>query len=141
MKKSIWREADRYGQVVVWVLSVIPMVYAFSSLFVASELYILLLVHGLGLLILGVWQMVSSLVNLLYTDLKGQKFFRNNVFIGIGLGALFFYWIYTDHLKIPLPMTKEYYNYVVSGYFLLIDIAAIRYWLYIRKYYKQLNNG
>ncbi len=141
MKTSIWREADRYGQVVVWVLSLIPMVYAFPSLFVASELYIILLVHGLGLLILGVWQMISSLINLLYSDEKGQKFFRTNVFIGIGLGILFFFWAYTDHFKVPLPLTKEYYNYIVSGYFLVIDIAAIRYWLYISKYYKQLNNG
>jgi len=141
MKKSIWQDADIYGQVLVWALSVFPFIYAFSSLFVASELYIVLLVHGLGLLILGVWQMVSSLVNLLYAEQKEQKFFRNNVFTGLGLGLLFFFWAYTDHFKVPLPLTKEYYNYVLSGYFLVIDIAAIRYWLYIRKYYKQLNNG
>ncbi|MFN3667138.1 MAG: hypothetical protein ACK4S0_13310, partial [Sediminibacterium sp.] len=103
MKKSIWQDADIYGQVLVWALSVFPFIYAFSSLFVASELYIVLLVHGLGLLILGVWQMVSSLVNLLYAEQKGQKFFRNNVFTGLGLGLLFFFWAYTDHFKVPLP--------------------------------------
>jgi hypothetical protein len=141
MKKSIWSNADMYGQMLVWLLSVVPFIFFFSSLFKANDFYMLLLVHGLGLLIIGVWQMVSTLINLLLAADEFKGFFRKNILIGTVLAVLFFCWVYSGNFKIPLPATKTYYNYILGLYFLLVDITAIRYWKYIGHYYKQINHG
>ncbi len=74
MKKSVWANADVYGQLGVWLLSILPFIFFFTSLFKSHELYTLLLVHALGLLIIGLWQVVSALVNLFMAD-KGDKNF------------------------------------------------------------------
>jgi len=141
MKRSIWYDADIYGQMTAWLLSILPFIFFFSSLFKANDFYMLLLVHGLGLLIIGVWQMVSALVNLSLADKAYKQFFLKNIVIGAILTLVFACWVYSGNFKIPLPVTKTYYNYVLGIYFLLVDIAAIRYWKYIGHYYKQLNHG
>jgi len=141
MKRSIWNDADIYGQMAVWLLSILPFIFFFPSLFKANEFYMLLLIHGLVLLIIGVWQMVSALVNLLLAEKVYKQFFRKNILIGAILALVFVFWVYSGNFKIPLPVTKTYYNYVLGIYFLLVDIAAIRYWKHIQHYYKQLNHG
>lgn len=137
MKKSIWANADIYGQLGVWLLSVLPFIFFFISLFKSNEFYTLMLVHALGLLIVGLWQIVSTLANLFIAETENKKFFRRNLLIALVLGIIFFAWVYTDNFKIPLPATKIYYNYVLGSYFLMVNIAAIRYWKYIGRYYKQ----
>ncbi len=139
MKKSVWANADVYGQLGVWLLSILPFIFFFTSLFKSHELYTLLLVHALGLLIIGLWQVVSALVNLFMADKGDKKFFSRNLLIAGVLGGMFFVWVYSGNFKIPLPATKTYYNYVLGSYFLLVNIATIRYWKYIGRYYKQKN--
>lgn len=141
MKKTIWNDADVYGQMAVWLLSVLPFIFFFSSIFKANEFYTLLLVHGMGLLIIGVWQMVSALVNLLLANKADKQFFWKNILTGVILALAFVCWVYSGNFKIPLPASKTYYNYILGVYFLLVDIAAIRYWKHIRHYYKQLNHA
>lgn len=139
MKKSIWANADVYGQLGVWLLSILPFIFFFVSLFKSNEFYTLLLLHALGLLIVGLWQAVSAMINLLIADKDDKKFFTLNLLIALVLGGMFFAWVYSGNFKIPLPATKTYYNYVLGIYFLVVNIAAIRYWKYIGRYYKQKN--
>ncbi len=137
MKKSIWANADIYGQLGVWLLSVLPFIFFFTCLFNSNEFYTRMLVHALGLLIVGLWQIVSTLANLFIAETENKKFFRRNLLIALVLGIIFFAWVYTGNFKMPLPATKTYYNYVLGSYFLMVNIAAIRYWKYIGRYYKQ----
>lgn len=139
MKKSIWANADVYGQLGVWLLSILPFIFFFVSLFKSNEFYTLLLLHALGLLIVGLWQAVSAMINLLIAEKDDKKFFTLNLLIALVLGSMFFAWVYSGNFKIPLPATKTYYNYVLGIYFLVVNIAAIRYWKYIGRYYKQKN--
>ncbi|TDO28660.1 hypothetical protein [Sediminibacterium goheungense] len=139
MKKSIWANADVYGQLGVWLLSILPFIFFFVSLFKSNEFYTLLLLHALGLLIVGLWQVVSTMINLLIAEKDDKKFFTLNLLIALVLGSMFFAWVYSGNFKIPLPATKIYYNYVLGIYFLVVNIAAIRYWKYIGRYYKQKN--
>lgn len=141
MKRSVWAGADIYGQLVVWILSVLPFVFFFSAVLKTSDFYLLLLVHGLGLLIVGIWQMASTLVNFFLSTGKHKAFFLKNGLMGVLLGLVFFCWVYSGNFKIPLPPGKIYYNYVLGIYFLCVDIAAIRYWKYIRNYYKQTQHA
>lgn len=139
MKKSVWALADRYGQLGVWLLSILPFILFFASLFKSNEFYSLLLVHALGLLVLGLWQVVSTLVNLFIAKKEDKKFFSRNLMIALILGVLFFAWVYAGNFKIPLPATKTYDNYLLGMYFLVVNMAAIRYWKYTGHYYKQKN--
>lgn len=139
MKKSVWANADIHGQLGVWLLSMLPFIFFFTSLFKSNEFYTLMLVHALGLLIIGLWQVVSTLVNLVIAEKDNKKFFSHNLLIALVLGGMFFVWVYSGNFKIPLPATKTYYNYVLGMYFLVVNVAAIRYWKYIGRYYKQNN--
>jgi hypothetical protein len=141
MKKSIWCNADIYGQLAVWILSVLPFIFFIQEAFKKNDFYMLLLVHGLGLLIIGIWQMVSTLVNLLFAVEQNKMFFRRNLWVGLILGAVFFVWAYTDNTEFVLPPAKYPQAYLMAVYFLIIDITAFRYWRHINLYYKQINHG
>jgi len=140
MKKSIWSNADVYGQIAVWLLSVIPFIYFFPEALRKNDFYMLILVHGLGLLIIGVWQMVSTLLNLLLATEEHKGFFRKNIWVGLVLGLVFFFWAHYGYFKVPLPPAEYRNGYFIGAYFLMVDIAAIRYWRYINRYYKQMNH-
>ena len=137
MKGSILQKADLYGQAVVWIMSWIPFVYFFPEAFKKSDFYMLVLVHGLGLMIIGIWQMVSCLLNLLQANETDSRFFRTNLLAGIILGVAFFIMASFGMLKIPLDNRKAYMVYVLAFYFLTIDVLAIRYWRKIYRYYQK----
>ncbi len=137
MKGSILQKADIYGQAVVWVMSWVPFVYFFKDAFKRDDFYMLMLIHGLGLMIIGVWQLVSCLLNLLQSNDADSRFFRTNLLVGIVLGVAFFIMASSGMLKIPLSNRKAYMLYVLAIYFLTIDVLAIRYWRKIYRYYQK----
>lgn len=137
MKGSILRQADFYGQAVVWIMSWVPFIYFFAEAVKKSDFYMLILVHGLGLMIIGIWQMVSCLLNLLQANDTDSRFFRTNLLAGIILGIAFFIMVSFGMLKIPLDTKKAYIVYVLAIYFLTIDVLAIRYWRKIYRYYQK----
>lgn len=137
MKGSILHKADLYGQAVVWIASWLPFIYFFPEAFKKSDFYMLILIHGLGLMIIGIWQLVSCLMNLLQADHANSRFFRTNLLAGIILGILFFLMASFGMLKIPLANGKAYMVYVLGAYFVTIDVLAIRYWRKIYKYYQK----
>lgn len=137
MKGLILHQADFYGQAVVWIMSWVPFIYFFAEAFKKSDFYMLILVHGLGLMIIGIWQMVSCLLNLLQANDTDSRFFRTNLLAGIILGIAFFIMASFGMLKIPLDTKKAYMVYVLAIYFLTIDVLAIRYWRKIYRYYQK----
>ena len=137
MKGSILQKADIYGQAVVWVMSWVPFIYFFPQAFKKSDFYILILIHGLGLMIIGIWQLVSCLLNLLQANDADSRFFRTNLLIGIILGVGFFIMTSFGMLKIPSDNIKAYMVYILAIYFLTIDALAIRYWRKIYRYYQK----
>lgn len=137
MKGSTLQKADIYGQAVVWIISWIPFVYFFKEAFKRDDFYMLMLIHGLGLMIIGVWQLVSCLLNLLLSNDADSRFFRTNLLVGIILGVAFFIMASSGMLKIPLSNRKAYMLYVLAIYFLTIDVLAIRYWRKIYRYYQK----
>lgn len=137
MKGSILQKADLYGQAVVWIMSWVPFIYFFPEAFKKSDFYMLILVHGLGLMIIGIWQMVSCLLNLLQANDVDSRFFRTNLLAGIILGVAFFIMSSFGMLKIPLDSKKAYMVYVLSIYFITIDVLAIRYWRKIYRHYQK----
>jgi len=137
MQGSILHKADLYGQAVVWIMSWVPFIYFFSEAWKKSDFYMLILVHGLGLMIIGIWQLVSCLLNLLQANDVDSRFFRTNLLIGIILGVAFFIIASMGMLKIPLDNKKAYMVYVLGAYFLTIDVLAIRYWRKIYRYYQK----
>lgn len=137
MQGSILQKADLYGQAVVWIMSWVPFVYFFSDAWKKSDFYMLILIHGLGLMIIGIWQMVSCLLNLLQANDVDSRFFRTNLLMGIILGVAFFIIASMGMLKIPLDNKKAYMVYVLGAYFLAIDVLAIRYWRKIYRYYQK----
>jgi hypothetical protein len=137
MKGSILQKADLYGQAVVWIMSWVPFIYFFPEAFKKNDFYMLILIHGLGLMIIGIWQMVSCLLNLLQTNDVDSRFFRTNLLAGIILGVAFFIMSSFGMLKIPLDSKKAYMVYVLSIYFITIDVLAIRYWRKIYRHYQK----
>lgn len=138
MKGSILQKADLYGQAVVWVMSIVPFIYYFPEAWKKSDFNMLILIHGLGLLIIGIWQLVSCLLNLLQANDSDSRFFRNNLLIGIILGVGFFVMASMGTLDVSMGKKKAYITYVVLGlYFLVIDVLAIRYWRKIFQHYQK----
>lgn len=137
MKGSILQKTDLYGQAVVWIMSWVPFIYFFPEAFKKNDFYMLILIHGLGLMIIGIWQMVSCLLNLLQANDVDSRFFRTNLLAGIILGVAFFIMSSFGMLKIPLDSKKAYMVYVLSIYFITIDVLAIRYWRKIYRHYQK----
>jgi uncharacterized membrane-anchored protein len=137
MQGLILHKADLYGQAVVWIMSWVPFIYYFPEALKKNDFYLLILVHGLGLMIIGIWQLVSCLLNLLQANDADSRFFRTNLLIGIILGVAFFIIASMGMLKIPLNEKKGYMVYVLAMYFLAIDVLAIRYWRKIYRYYQR----
>lgn len=137
MKGSILQKADIYGQAVVWVASWIPFFYFIREAVKKDDFFMLILIHGLGLMIIGIWQLVSCLLNLLQANDVDSRFFRTNLLIGIILGVAFFLMASFGMLKIPLDNSKVYMVYVLGAYFLIIDVLAIRYWRKIYHHYQK----
>lgn len=135
MKRSILYQADVFGQLLVWILSLLPFIFFVKDLSKQADFYLLLLVHGLGLMIIGVWQLTSSLLNWLQAEGQQAAFFRQNLVIGIVLGLGFFIWVSVGSFRLSVKPGKEYTMYLCLGYFVLIDILCIRYWRYIYRYY------
>lgn len=136
MTRSIWQKADLYGQLVVWIISVIPFIYFLPDAIKTSDYYVLFLVHGLGLMIIGLWQTTSAMINLLKAQTNMSVFFRNNLLVGLVLATAFVIWSYMGNVKVPLPPARAYASYYTCSYFLVIDFFSIRYWLFIRRYYR-----
>lgn len=136
MQHKILYKADLYGQAVVWMASWIPFIYFFREALKKNDFYMLILIHGLGLMIIGIWQMVSCLLNLLQSNEPDTFFFKSNLLTGIVLGVAFFLMASFGMLKIPLDNNKVHMVYVLGGYFLTIDVLAIRYWRKIYQYYQ-----
>ena len=137
MQGSILQKADIFGQAAVWIMSWVPFVYFFPEALKKSDFYMLILVHELGLMIIGIWQLVSCLLNLLQANDTDSRFFRTNLLIGIILGVFFFIMASFGMLKIPLDNRKAYMVYVLAIYFITIDVLAIRYWRKIYRYYQK----
>lgn len=137
MQGSILQKADIFGQAAVWIISWVPFVYFFPEALKKSDFYMLILVHGLGLMIIGIWQMVSCLLNLLQANQTDGRFFKMNLLLGIILGIAFFLMAASGMWKIPFDNQKMYAVYVMAIYFLIIDVLVIRYWRKIYRYYQK----
>ncbi|MBW0177614.1 hypothetical protein [Sediminibacterium sp.] len=130
---------DVYGQLIIWILTVLVFsIFWVDTRYLNNSAWVLVVFyHAVGLLVLGVWQMFSSIVY--YIQLKEKTaeniFFRNNILTGIVLVIFFAIVVYA------LSNTAESKTKEITGtcfvcfYFLLIHILAIRYWLYIKKLY------
>ncbi len=130
---------DVYGQLIIWILTVLVFSsFWFDTRYLNNGAWVLVVFyHAVGLLVLGVWQMFSSIVYYIQLKEKAAEniFFRNNILTGIVLMIFFAIVVYA------LSNTEESKTKEMAGtcfvcfYFLLIHILAIRYWLYIKKLY------
>ena len=141
MRKSIWCNADKYGQLAVWIFSVLPFLYFFREASKKGDFYMLLLIHGFGLMVIGLWQVISTMINFLYANTEHKPFFGKNIWVGLVLVLVFFVWVYSGNFSIQLPASQYHNIYFVAGYFLMVDIAVFRYWRYIHRYYKQISHA
>lgn len=130
---------DVYGQLIIWILAVLVFsIFGFDTRYLNNGAWVLVIFyHAVGLLVLGVWQMFSSIVYYIQLKEKAAEniFFRNNILTGIVL--IFFFAIAVYALSNTAESkSKEFVGTsFMCFYFLLIHILAIRYWLYIKKLY------
>lgn len=130
---------DVYGQLIIWILAVLVFSnFWFDTRYLNNGAWVLVVFyHAVGLLVLGVWQMFSSIFYYIQLKEKAAEniFFRNNILTGIVLIIFFATVVYILSSR-EQSKTKEIVGTsFMCFYFLLIHILAVRYWLYIKKLY------
>jgi hypothetical protein len=136
------RKIDLYGQAVTMLISLWPYLFFIwdGHLSGRQDWVIASLYHGLVLLVLGCWQLISSIVNALLMKEKNKNFFIQNALLGMVLGLAFLVFLWDGLDRAGLRPAQQWGDWLVVAYFLLIDVLSVRYWIHLRKTYKTLSN-
>ncbi len=131
----IWRKLDLWGQLLVWFLSLVPL-YLLTNDRAGNGWGIVLLLHGLVLLVLGIWQATSSVTNLIRNN-KGQgAIFRKNLWIAAGMILLFLLLMAVPATRGVMRSSAVLGRWLLFGYFLLVNLCCFRYWIVLKKFYR-----
>jgi hypothetical protein len=113
---------DYYGQMVL-IIAGLLLAIDYNSMGI--------LFAGLAMLAVGVWQLLSTIFNLLNESTVDKTFFRNNLFIAIGyiLVAVILWWVFNNSGMYKL---EEKLWFVMMG---IPPLLIFRYWIGISKIY------
>ncbi len=113
---------DYYGQMVL-IIAGLLLAIDYNSMGI--------LFAGLAMLAVGVWQLLSTIFNLLNESTDDKTFFRNNLFIAIGyiLVAIILWWVFNNSGMYKL---EEKLLFIMMG---IPPLLIFRYWIGISKIY------
>lgn len=124
------QKIDLYGQLTFMLLSLTPFLLIFSKGVNYKDVVFFYLYHALFLIVLGVWQVVSTVINYRTTTNEHvKKFLKNNLLI-----AFVYLLMFTALLEFNV-LGKIMDAYLI-GILLIADVLVIRYWLRLKNIYQ-----
>lgn len=124
------QKTDLYGQLTFMVLSLTPFLLIFSRGVNYKDVVFFYFYHALFLIVLGVWQVLSTVVNYrTNADERVKKFLKNNLLI-----AFVYLLIFTALLE--FDVLGKMLDTSLIGILLIADALVIRYWFRLKKIYQ-----
>lgn len=127
---TVKQKFDLYGQLILMLLSLTPFLLLLDNAANYKDAIFFYFYHALFLIVLGIWQVLSCIVNYKQTkNDKAKRFLKNNLLIALAYLIIFATLLEFDMLGKMLDIS-------VIGFLLIADGLIIRYWFYLKKLYQ-----
>lgn len=124
------QKIDLYGQLTFMLLSLTPFLLIFSNGVNYKDVVFFYFYHALFLIVLGIWQVLSTVINYRTTiDESAKKFLKNNLLI-----AFVYLLIFTALLE--FDVLGKMLDTSLIAILCIADILVIRYWFRLKKMYQ-----
>lgn len=131
----IWKWIDLYGQLLVWIASLLPLWYMAPAL--QYEYWAVpLLMHAVGLMVLGIWQATGCVAHKVHHGATASPIFAKHLLKWGVVVVLVLIALMMDKLNSLPNLSRGTRKGILVGCLVLVNLLCIQYWIHLRKYYR-----